>query len=403
MTLHAVYRFNDDRAIFLSDFRLTEAGSIQSDSSFKFFSDDEKLGLFLSGDVDLWKVVLQEFNKISCNINLENVLNDDGVFKQHLIDCALNNPHYSVARAIGFLIDDSKKENILFQIEISPGNGAIISPIEKNTCQLIGAGPLIPNLKEKIVQRVQKDIDFFGMDLYQLADGMRKETINAIKSCGATAFAKFGISPVMFVSSLAGSHFVIRGEELTFGKYSDKAPPILAKYAFTTNSQGEKVLIEYNNDLQTREVVLQDVQQILGNSPQDKFDPEQHEKLFDPIKEFPDRSFIHLFHQWVVLANSVASINVVYRSIKKINIIEVGPPGKKIKVLNPLEIIAEGIEVSEEELTLYPDSRNNYILIDESLEKEFDDLVKPANLFNHELLIRYIPNYEEILYKGTME
>lgn len=64
MTLHAVYRFNDDRAIFLSDFRLTETGSIQSDSSFKFFSDDEKLGLFLSGDVDLWKAVLRGFNEI---------------------------------------------------------------------------------------------------------------------------------------------------------------------------------------------------------------------------------------------------------------------------------------------------------------------------------------------------
>lgn len=402
MTLHAVYRF-DDCAIFLSDFRLTEAGSIQSDSSFKFFSDDEKLGLFLSGDVDLWKVVLQRFNEISPNINLENILNDDGVFKQHLIDCALSNPQYSMARAIGFLVDDIKKENILFQVEISPGNGAIINLIAKNTCHLIGAGPLIPNLKEKIVQRIQKDIDFFGMDLYQLADGMRKETIDVIKSCGGTAFSKFGISPVMFISSLAGSHFIIRGEELTTGKYSDNTSPILAKYAFTTNPQKQKVLIEYNDDLQTREVVLQDIQHIIGNSIQEKFDPEQHEQFFDPIKEFPNRSFIHLFHQWVVPANSGANTNVIYRSIKKINIIEVGSSGNKFKVLNPLEATAEGIEVSKEELTLYPDSRDNYILIDESLEKKFEDLVKSASLFNHELLIRYIPNYEEILYKGTME
>lgn len=118
-------------------------------------------------------------------MNLENILSEDGVFKQHLIDCALSSPQYSVARAIGFLIDDSKKENILFQIEISPGNGAIISPIERNTCQLIGAGPSIPNLAEKIAQRVQNDMDFFGMYLYQLADGMRKETnqCNKILRC----------------------------------------------------------------------------------------------------------------------------------------------------------------------------------------------------------------------------
>lgn len=404
MTLHAVYRFNDDRAIFVSDFRVTEtARSSQSDISFKFTSDDDKVGLFLSGDVDLWKIILEGFGEIASHITLENAMDVDGVFNQYLIDCALRNPHYSAARAIGFVIDHEKKENVLFQIEISPGLGANIKPIEKNTCELIGAGPIIPNLYIKITQRIQRDVEFFGMDLYQLADGMRKEIINTLISCGANAFSKFGVSPVMFISSLAGSHFIIRGEEINYGRYTDDSSPVTAKYAFTTNVQGQKVLLEYNDESKSREVPLQDIHQIVGNNTQNTFDPEKHEQLFDPTEEFSDRSFIHLLHQWVIPAYLGTDVNTVYRSIKKIEIIEVGPRNKRFKIMKPLEILSYIIKVSNEKLALYPDSRDNYILIDESFEKEFEDYLTPNRLFNHKFLGKYISDYEKILYKGNLE
>ena len=402
MTLHAVYRFSDDCAIFVSDFRVTERSS-QSDSSFKFISDDEKVGLFLSGDVGLWKIILNEFRWVTSNIALDNIIDDDGFFKQYLTDCALRNPQYSAARAIGFLIDNAKKENVLFQIEISPGYGAIIKPIEKNTCILIGAGRSIPNLNTKIKQRIERDIEFFGMDLYQLADSMRKEIINSIKSCGATAFSKFGVSPVMFISSLAGSHFMIRGEEINYGRYTNDSPPIETKYEFTTNTQGQKVLIEYNEELKYREVPLQDIHEIVGNNKQSTFDPEKHEESFDPTVEFSDRPFFHILHQWVIPADHFIDVNTVYRSLKKIEIIDVGPSNKRFKILNPLNVLNNIVEVSNEELALYPDSRDNYILIDQSIETEFDNNLTAKMLFNHNLLSKYISDYKKFFYKGNLE
>ena len=84
MTIIAAYRFHDDRVIFVSDFRLTE-GKRQADVAMKFYPIDERIGLFLSGDVELWKNTIDNQRGMFSQITTDNVLDEDGPLRQGLV------------------------------------------------------------------------------------------------------------------------------------------------------------------------------------------------------------------------------------------------------------------------------------------------------------------------------
>jgi len=404
MTIHAVYRFDDESAIFVSDFRVTEKNN-QADISYKFFSEDENLGLFLSGDVGLWKQILENFKKVAAEINVNNICEDDGVFKEYLLNYAFD-PKYSIAKAIGFVIskNNEDKKNVIFQIEVIPLCGVSIQPINSNTFLSIGAGPSIPHLESRVVHKIKRDMKYFGMDYYQLAIGMRQEIISTIKLCGASSFSNFGISPFMSVSSLVGTHFVIRGEDIALSKYSNSSSPIFAKYSFTTNMLGDIVIVIYNSNREViDEILLKDINSLTSVKSQKIFDPEQLEIAFDPAVEFSEHPFVYLLHQWVIPSNDFFESNTVYRSIKKIKLVDINFGNSVFKITCPLNPVIKEIKVSDEDIVLFPDSRDHYFLIDIALEKKFDEEISQDTLFNHQFLNNYIDDYSIHMYKGIID
>lgn len=394
MTIAAAYRF-DDRAIFVSDFRMTDATG-QSDTSLKFVDLDRRLGLFLSGSVGLWLKAIPKINEIMSEVTIDNILDNEGPFVQELTFVAWANPNASISRAIGFIIDDQNRRNQLFLLELRPGERASISLIQTNSCVVIGSGSRLPDIKRRITTRIERAVTIFGMDLYKLAGEMRTEIQQTLKDSGAGSFRKLGISPYMNLSSIAGSHFLIRGEEIQGGKFSDNAAPTKHFYSFIKDDSGNLILQNLCTGSTLSVNNLNGVQEL---NERKTFDPEGMSEDLDPSELYPDADHVYLLHQWVTQYDKEKNgkiLGAVYRSLKKIDFIDVGNGVRLCKASEPFINVHE--EVSLAELKKYADCRDIYIENLLQSEVDFHTELSEKRLFDHTWLSQFIPNYNE-LYK----
>lgn len=380
MTIIATYRI-DDQAIFNSDFRLTTRDKNnqkrQLDLSMKFIDIDKKIGLFLAGDVQYWKVTIPKISEIINLVTVGNILDTEGVFKQ-IIDSSAFKHTGGRSSAIGFMIDDITKKNIQFKIEINPGIGSLLDEIPTNKFIIIGSGANIPKLTTRVEKRLTSDLELFGKDLYQLGASMRDEIKQALKNSGSQSYEKLGISPFMAISTLSGSHFMIRGEEIKGDYFSDRG-----SYSFNYSFEAENnqiLLKNYYND------TIQEVKGLSDMTPDlngDIFDPEYLSKKQDPSSLFPKNNYVYLFHQWVVF-----EMKTVYRSIRRIDFV-----GNKRLCVMQEPIISILYDVEDGEIVKYPDCRDQYISINEEKDKLFNSELKSERLFDHVWLENFMEEY----------
>ncbi len=397
MTIVAAYRF-DDRAIFVSDFRMTDRTG-QSDTSLKFIDLDGRLGLFLSGSVKLWSIAIEKVKPRMSEITIDNIFDEDAPLVDELTYVAWGNPKLSTSRAIGFIIDDMNKKNVMFKIELKSGERAHITPLLENTCDVIGSGAYIPNIKSRISSRVQKAVANSGIDLFQLAIEMRSEIQLLLKESGVTSFRKLGISPYMCLSSIAGSHFLIRGEEIQGGTFSDQQAPTDHLYQFIKDCNGNLVLQNLNTNTTLSVRTLNDVQ---GIDEREIFDPEGMSGDSDLIDQYPDADHIYIFHQWVITSGKEEEMHVdVYRSIKKIDFVDIGNGIRLCKSNEPIINVLEEVPIIE--LQNYEDCRDVFIDSLLNSDAEFQAELSPERLFDHSWLSQYMPNYDQFYTKNIFE
>ena len=108
MTIIATYRI-DDMAIYVNDFRVTINNQEQFDASFKFIDIGNQLGMFLAGDVTVWLRLVPLLNHIMDQVNVDNILDFKGPFKETIQREVEELPSdvYSRAGALGFITDDT--------------------------------------------------------------------------------------------------------------------------------------------------------------------------------------------------------------------------------------------------------------------------------------------------------
>lgn len=388
MTIAAVYK-KDDQSIFISDFRVTERTNAgvrtQKDISFKFVSIDNRIGFFLAGDVEKWKLALDQIEGIKSNITFDNITKDeDNPLRECLINIALK-VNGSEFCAIGFIINDETKENKVFEIQVMPGIGCSIANIHSEVV-VIGSGQNLPNIQNRITNRIENDFRYYGNDLYQLGCSMRDEIKKTLNECGSKVFEKLGISPVMSISTLSASHFLVRGEEID-GEKIDKNQYASFDYSFEKDENGNIIL---NNKIQRKTQQLKDIKSSQLNGQGTIFDPEMLGCSEDSSILFSNEESVFVFHQWLL-----PEYKTVYRSIYKISFIG---NNRLCSRGNSITNIVENI--SDEELVKYTDCRDVYVEFKENKKEYFENDLTEINLFDHEWLDNHISNYYEIFYSN---
>ncbi|OFD41663.1 hypothetical protein [Bacillus mycoides] len=391
MTIISTYRI-DNRAIFLSDFRTSSNGN-QTDIALKFINIGEHIGLFFSGDARFWERCIAPLQEVGGFVTLNNVLEIEEPFCREIREIFWEQQPSIRSRAIGFVIDNETQENVLFSIDARPGRGVRIEPIGENSCLVIGSGSLIDNLESRISQRISYEIEENGEDLYHLANSMRQEVQSTLNEYGTSSYRKLGISPYMALHSLAGSHFMVRGEQIE-GEVFKEEGRFNYSYSFEKDEEtGETVLLDTVNEQRVVISNIMNLENVLGGVP---FDPQGLSSGFDPEEVFPDNEFVYRFHQWVVKDDDIID-PVVYRSITKISFVSLGENGD-IRVCKYDESIKNVVDISIEDVDFYPDCRNKYYAIPNNRDAEFNRDFNEENLFNHEWLSSFIDGYHSVFY-----
>ncbi|ASZ69607.1 MULTISPECIES: hypothetical protein [Bacillus cereus group] len=391
MTIISMYRI-DHRAIFLSDFRTSSNGN-QTDVALKFINIGEHIGLFFSGDATFWERSVSPLQAVGEAVTINNVLEMEEPLCREIREIFWEQQPSIRSRAIGFVIDNETQENILFLIDARPRVGVSIEPIEENCCLVIGSGALIDNLESRISQRISHEIEENGEDLYHLANCMRQEIQSALNAYGTSSYRKLGISPYMALHSLAGSHFMIRGEQIEGEVFTEKGG-FNYSYSFEKDEEtGETVLLDTVNEQRIVISNIMNLENVLGGVP---FDPQGLTNGFDPEEVFPDNEFVYRFHQWVVTDDKFFD-PFVYRSITKISFV-ILDENTNLRVCKYSAPIIKAVDEPLENVDFYPDCRDQYFTVSNSREEEFVSDLNEENLFNHEWLSSFIDDYYSVFY-----
>jgi len=394
LTIIATYR-REDITIYIYDSMLTvKEFNKQIDASFKFIPYDEKVGLFLSGDVNLWKKVMDGIKENISEVNAENIMEFDGPFRWEInkIVGASTKGMYDYSRALGFIRDPENKKNLQFLLELKPGKGCLIREIENGELKVIGSGSYVPDIE--LILKDKFDILYNNfknhLDYHYFASECRIEMERLIQACGPSVYKILGISTVLSIAYLAGDYFKVIGEERQ-GGYFTKVRGHRHKFATLKNKNGQIQYLDHFD--RNKGYYLNNVFDTSLETSGDIFDPRYSLNSEDPLKYYSESNKVYWLDQWVE-----EDEQFLWRTIERVEFREYMIKGKKVIMPHPKrKRIASQINerVGIYNILKYKNIDEMYFSISieqsQSFEKEL-----PINMYNHNWLSRYIPEYNRL-------
>lgn len=274
MTMIAVYK-EYDKSIFISDFRVTEIeedSKKQKDISYKLITFDDRIGLFLAGNVDKWKIAVSNIELIKENITFENILDEEGVFKNTLRDFSFSE-YAGNCSALGFIIDRNTNQNKVFEIDIEPSWGCMVRELENECCVIKGSGAKLENLDETILNLMKSNNKIFDRceDKQSTKSLIIKNEIKrAITMSPHGGFKELGISPVFQISYLNGSIFYVASQDIEGGSFNEESGNIF-DYSFKL----EENKIQLKDNFTEEKVELKNINSICTGLEGGEFNPEK--------------------------------------------------------------------------------------------------------------------------------
>jgi hypothetical protein len=344
MTIAAVYRF-DDKAIFVSDFRVTHKSNLH-DTCIKFEVFEEiYMGLFLAGDIDSWKHLITKLRANIKEITFENILEDEYAFssniKSNVGGCRKEFLGKRIG-AIGFILDLKHNKNKVFVIEGQMGRAVTISEVNNNQFLIIGSAEEVPNIHRN-AQSILTEVNRarFNDNISNFASALRENINSSFKAAGTDSYEKLGVSPVMALAILQEAHFNINGEE--FEKVQIGNEGIKRKrYMFTKNKESEVILKD-----EKQEIVLKTTFN-MGNYKDDNEIFWEGFKSYDPSSQFGVNEYCYHLHQWYIPMSQT-----LYRILYKINFVGRKKLCDKIELAKNIKECEDLSENYEEQVDLY--------------------------------------------------
>jgi hypothetical protein len=344
MTIAAAYRF-DNKAIFVSDFRVTHKDNLH-DICMKFEPFEEIcMGLFLAGDIGSWKHLITKLRENIDEITFENILDDDYTFvskiKSSIGACSSEFVGKKIG-AIGFILDLKHSKNKVFVIDGQMGSRVNISEVENNQFVIIGSAENVPNIRENACSILTENNRVrFNDDIAKLASALRSNINSSFKAAGTDSYEKLGVSHVMALAILQESHFRIIGEEVKERQFNREG--IKRKtFVFTKNENNEVIL---KDDIQ--KIVLNTTFN-MGNYSNDNEIFGDGFKSYDPSSQFGANEYCYHLHQWYIPESQI-----LYRILYKINFVGHKKLCDKVELAKGIEEGSNLFEDYEEQVDIY--------------------------------------------------
>ncbi|MGD6805199.1 hypothetical protein [Rossellomorea aquimaris] len=396
MTIIATYR-REDIAIYIYDSLLTvKEPNKQLDASFKFIALEERIGIFLSGDVNLWKKVIDKLeNKISF-ITVDNILDFDGIFRTELNKVVGESPsnRYTYSRALGFIRDDVNKRNLQFLLELNPGKGCLITEVPDGELKVIGSGSYVPDIEPLLKYKFDKLFVEYKkhLDLYHFASNCREEIEGLIQACGPSIYKILGISTVLSLAYIVGDYFIIIGEEREGGNFT-KVKGHRHKFSTLKSEKGEVKLLDHLD--KNKGYYLNIVFDTTPETSGEIFDPRFSYYAEDPLKYYCENSTVYWIDQWVE-----EDYQFLWRKIERVEYRKCNIRGKTVIIPHPNrhKIVSQWREkVGVFKIFDYQNIDEMYFSISKE-QSEYFEKELASNIFNHAWLKKYITKYD-LLYK----
>lgn len=382
MTIIATFRWGD-KAVFASDFRVSFTAGNQVDIMSKFIQFGDCIGIFTAGDVELWRGAVLIIEGVLQEITLENIEQQDGPLQLALQRYTEATTSNGVVRygGIGFMVDPEQGLNTVFKLEGRAGHGLSITALGDG-CEVMGSGGHIPRIKENLDDLLCQHVVERPYNLPEVESVLKRNIQYWIGRCGASAYRKLGISPVLATSRLAEGGFQMTGIETQGDQFPSNRPRRTYHYSFTREN-GQLMLQDHRNN---KSLVVNEVVAFTNTQDDQLFDPEGLTERFDPCSYAVGEN-VYLMNQWVEL-------DFVERTIYKTGIFRF----KGHLLCNPNykrlgHITVEDLKPSETE----PYVNTGYIglIIPEDKHRSFEAGIQ-EHILNHPWLADHINNYEEI-------
>ena len=404
MTIALIYKF-DDKSVIINDFRVTfsnVSGTSQVDAINKFKKINDKMALFLAGNVEHWKEALTNLESVQEEITINNIFDSDGPLKVSLQSSleSISSENHSIMGAIGFFVNPSTNRNVTFGIKGQAGQGCNIYEVLNDTCLVIGSGSCIPDIQDSILQVASRFVTRNGCELIDVANFLRNELKLIFKNCGASSFEKLGISPIFAISTIESSTFKMIGEEIKGSFHSATNMEDIQYHYKYEMEDGSPVLFDYMSEIKIR---IEDIYNYVTSTTSNIFDPEKLSSGFDPTSAYIEDRNMYIINQWVrgsindldenldYTSTSQSIERIVYKIEKFIYNENILCKPKYIKLA---ERCLEDINLTESQK--YNNTGfYNLILKSEVNEQEFEELIS-QNIYDHRWLEDKISNYSEL-------
>ncbi|MEK3987891.1 hypothetical protein MHB77_31705 [Paenibacillus sp. FSL K6-3166] len=265
MTLIAAIK-NENQGCIISDFRMTnEVTHVQQDVGLKYIGFDDRLMIYMAGKPSFLLPKLEEIlPSIKDQLNFENVDQADSPLKFVLETIMADLESDCESSIIGVFLNKSTNEFKMFRMDLQfRGNGWEIGilPDQDFTWEVIGTGGILMDrdffpswrpfsLHEVFCKGIRPKVnanETYSISIETVADSIEQSIRMRLLSLGPSVFKKLGISPVMNISIIEGSHLRVRGAEYEVTTFSPDREVEITKYAIQKAPGDSAKLVDQNN------------------------------------------------------------------------------------------------------------------------------------------------------------
>lgn len=383
MTIIAAVKDRNEGCI-VSDIRLTSSGTkTQIDIAEKFRFFENRIAIYIAGDVFVLEKIIDLLNTISASITFDNIDAEQGPFISEIISY-FNSQNPSNCSFITVYLDHESSNFKMFRFDFTKENSGWDFNLIQDSMfdfEIIGSGEVIlekdffPKLPQLSLSSIYKETKRRNPDQLLAVDSIIQSIKKRLNILGADSYKILGISPIFERTTICDSSLEVWGGNIIGESIDTSNIDNYKKWDYTIKKNSERVQIIDNlsgQELQLSQIT-DELYDLIVDSPSKTFDPSQEEGLsfFSP----------YIINQHPMYDLSMNKTTILRRVIK---ITKKSYKGFNLQVKENLktQITTYKGFVQLPSIELLPFSIGDY-------SSEFENEINGSSLFDNNLMEKY--------------